>query len=211
MKFYWTLSVILVLSSGIPAAQAQQQPEPETHQSLLQAPIKFSGFGGPIYEYSAVSGDFNVATGGGGALLINQQLFIGAYGLRSNNHSSLLVEGIQYDRVRVDFDHGGLWVGYIHESSRLIHYGISAKIAGGNIRLVDERERGRGNSYQIARDGVFVSTPQAEVELNVLKWMKLNAGLGYRIVAGVETAPLKNADFNSLQGTFTIMFGWFDQ
>ena len=35
-------------------------------------------------------------------------------------------------------------------------------------------------------DHVFVITPQLDLNMNLLKWMRLNVGVGYRIVTGVD-------------------------
>lgn len=209
MKPYLTLlATFLVLSLCWQDAYAQSE---ETSQFLLKSPLKFSGFGAPIYEFSDINGDFTVATGGGGALLINQQIFIGLYGLGSHHHTRVVVDGEQFDRAKFHFGYGGLWLGYIHRSHELVHYGISTKIGGGHIELTDDDQRIFDEEREIDHEGVFVFTPQVEVEVNVLKWMKLNAGLGYRVVTEVDMADFRNRDFSSLQGTFTLMFGWFNQ
>jgi hypothetical protein len=209
MKSHITfLAAFLVLSLCGQYADAQSD---EKSQFLLKSPLKFSGFGALIYEFSGVNGDFTVSTGGGGALLINQQMFIGLYGLGSHHHTRVVVNGEQFDRARLNFGHGGLWMGYIHRSHELIHYGVSTKIGGGNIELTDNDVRLFDEEREIGHEEVFVFTPQVEVEVNVLKWLKLNAGLGYRVVTEVDMADFRNGDFSSFQGTFTLMFGWFNQ
>ena len=202
------LAAFLVLSLCGQYADAQSD---EKSQFLLKSPLKFSGFGAPIYEFSGVNGDFTAATGGGGALLINQQIFIGLYRLGSNQHTRVVVDGEQFDHARLHFGYGGLWLGYIHRSHELIHYGVSTKIGGGDIELTDDDVRLFDEEREIGQEEGFVFTPQVEVEVNVLKWLKLNAGLGYRVVTEVDMADFRNRDFSSLQGTFTLMFGWFNQ
>ena len=202
------LTTFLVLSLWWQNADAQSD---ETSQFLLKSPLKFSGFGAPVYEFSDINGDFAVATGGGGALLINQQIFIGLYRLGSNQHTQVVINSEQFNHARLHFGYGGLWLGYIHRAHELIHYGVSTKIGGGNIELTDDDVRLSDEEREIGHEEVFVFTPQVEVEVNVLKWLKLNAGLGYRVVTEVDLADFRNRDFSSVQGTFTLMFGWFNQ
>ncbi len=38
----------------------------------------------------------------------------------------------------------------------------------------------------IMYDNVFVITPEVNLGLNLLKWMRLNVGVGYRVVTGVN-------------------------
>ena len=85
---------------------------------------------------------------------------------------------------QISFGHGGFWLGYIHHSQAPIHAGISTKLGWGSIDLnstnkkyFDQREY---------RDNVFVAIPQIEAEFNFFKWMKLNVGVGYRFVAGID-------------------------
>jgi hypothetical protein len=206
-------------------AQEKQNSEPQFLLSKTGS-LSFSGFGAPIVEFSSVDGELGVSTGGGGAVLINQTFFVGGYGmglatdmpqydLYIKDENSGLVS--KYNDRRPMLGHGGFWLGYINNSKNIFHWSVSSKIGWGAVSMIDKEYRDMDN--ELGWDGVFVLTPQAEFEINMLKWFKINLGLGYRYVAGVNHTYVdqnglektffdKNA-FNSPVGSVTLLFGNF--
>ena len=70
--------------------------------------------------------------------------------------------------------------------------------------------------YQYYRDRIFTITPQVEMELNMTKWFRINVGVGYRFVAGIDATYeqgentvkfYEDSDFNSPVGTISFIFG----
>jgi hypothetical protein len=193
--------------------------------------LRISGFGGPIVEFSSVINEFAVSNGGGGGVIINN-FFIGGYGIGlSTNHfkdisyvhpaSSSGLPFI-YSNERINFGHGGLWLGGSLNPNEAIHLAFSTKLGWGSINLIEERD----NNYSLFHfnDNVFVIQPQIEAEMNITRWFKVNFGLGYRIVTGVDEKVLdagvaggapqmkqffKSNEFNSLTGTVSLLFGGF--
>jgi len=58
-------------------------------------------------------------------------------------------------------------------------------------------------------DFVFVLEPAVCAELNITNWFRLNAGVSYRLVAGIEQVGLSDSDFSGLNATLTFKFGRF--
>jgi hypothetical protein len=183
------------------------QDEDDYEHLLKNRKLSFSIFASPIFEFSGVNGSFGFSSGGGGAIIINQTLFIGGYGLKLAPviQKELTLDGQNYQDLEIDFNHAGFWVGYIHDFRKLIHFGGSAKFGWGNIALDHASYPG---TYD---DNVLVITPQAEVEVNVSKWFKINVGLGYRLVTSVNENIFTKKDFNSPEASIGFMFGWFRQ
>ncbi len=197
-------SLLIFIFISLPLfAQAQDDFE----HLLKNRKIKFSVFAGPIFEFSSVHNNFGFSTGGGGGLLLNQTIFIGGYGmgLAPVIGTDVILNNVNYDNLEIAFGHGGLWFGYIHNYRKLIHFGASTKLGWGNITLNDHR---LANPYA---DNVIVITPQVEAEMNISRWFKINVGLGYRLVSGVNETVLNKKDFNSPQLTVGFIFGWFRQ
>lgn len=184
--------------------------------------VKVSGFGGPIFEFTSMEGNYAQFIGGGGAVLLNQTLFFGGYGMGLvTDHRRNINEGGEYfEDARIEFGHGGFWFGYIHEAPKMIHFGVSSKFGWGGLYL---HENWVNNNYDpenmdaIATDLVFVVQPQAEIELNLAKWFKANVGVGYRFVTGINenikdddgNTIFKESDYNKPSVTLTLMFGGF--
>ncbi|MBN3034243.1 MAG: hypothetical protein JW861_01550 [Bacteroidales bacterium] len=188
--------------------------------------VKVSGFGGPIVEFTGMGGSIGVLTGGGGAVLLNQTVFFGGYGmgLTTTYRRDILnwddgrgnVRNF-YD-LRTDFGHGGFWVGYIHQAYKPVHLGISTRLGWGAISLSrDEYGVDEYDSYGL--DNVFVVNPQLEVEFNLFRWFKINLGAGYRFVTGVDKTYTtadgirknfhESNDFNQPEVSLSLLFGGF--
>lgn len=199
------LICISILLSNIPKLSIAQDNE---YEHLLKGKkIRFSVFASPLLELSSVHNNFGFSSGGGGALILNQTLFIGGYGLRLALviGKDVSIEGVNYVDMEIAFGHGGIWVGYIHNPKKLIHIGGSTKLGWGTISLDDNR---LPDNYE---DNVLVFTPQVEVEVNISRWFKINVGGGYRFVTGVNGNVFQQKEFNSPQATIGFLFGWFRQ
>lgn len=175
-------------------------------QYLLNGNVKVSGFGGPTIGFSSIKGELAVSNGGGGAVLLNDRFFFGGYGTGLSNRIQLDLDGA--DNVNLHFGHGGLWMGYIHKPKDMIHFGGSLKLGWGQVDLNDRRNNPIGSSNLLS-DNVFVLLPQGEVEMNITRWLKLNAGLGYRMVTGLNSDYLKAKDLSSVNFSLGFLFGWY--
>lgn len=182
--------------------------EDDYEHLLKDRKLRFSVFASPIFEFSQVNGHFGFSSGGGGAVLLNQTLFVGGYGLKLAPviEKDLVLSGQNYQDLEIEFKHGGFWVGYIHDFRKLVHFGGSAKFGWGSIAM--DHPTLPGGDYE---DHVLVITPQVEAEINISKWFKINGGLGYRIVTSVNENVFSTSDFNSPEVSISFMFGWFRQ
>ena len=205
MKLLKLFSLTLILLTLPFLSNAQDEDDYE--HLLKDRKLSFSIFGSPIFEFSKVNGSFGFSSGAGGAIILNQTLFVGGYGLKLAPviEKDLVLNGQSYQDLEINFTHGGFWVGYIHDFRKLVHFGGSAKFGWGNISMEDPSLPG---GYE---DHVLVITPQVEVEVNISKWFKINAGAGYRIVTSTNENVFDRNDFNSPQASIGFMFGWFRQ
>lgn len=228
--FRFTTIAALVVSILVSFnAFAQQKPIRYLFQSGEK--IHVSGFGGPFVSFSAVGDEFAVLTGGGGAALFNQTFFLGGYGeglstehfvrdLNIYNQSSQTNH--YYNKMQVTFGHGGLWLGYIHDHHKILHWGGSAKIGVGGVGLTYPG-LSSDRFDMLMNDVVFVFIPQLEMEMNLLPWMKMNFGASYRLVSGVsktynfrqpdskiiEKEYFGSNDFSNPAFTVSLLFGGF--
>lgn len=162
-------------------------------------------FGSVIVEGGNYGGELLGDVGGGGALLMSP-VFIGGYGMGTNRAVHTITEGPDAGQYDTKFSHGGLWLGFVPKSDRLIHFFSSLKIGWGKVRLRFDED-----GDNIFRDNIFVLTPEAGVEVNLTEWMKMSITGGYRLVNGVTQVPeLDNDDFSTPIGTITFHFGGFE-
>jgi hypothetical protein len=75
--------------------------------------------------------------------------------------------------------------------------------------VIDEGDTEESNEQVGESDFVMVIEPAINAELNVTTWFRLNAGVSYRIVAGVDQVGLDNSDFSGPAASLTFKFGRF--
>jgi hypothetical protein len=59
------------------------------------------------------------------------------------------------------------------------------------------------------KDDFFVIEPGVRAELNILKFMRLNAGISYRYTAGVDLINTSDTFMNNFTATVGLRFGKF--
>lgn len=228
---FTTALVLFIVLAQVKSLVAQSSETPE-FKTLFDTnkPVKISGLGGPIVEFSSVgNNELGVSVGGGGAVLVNN-LFFGGYGigLATYHYSDLKtfdpVSGIWKDHSseRINFGHGGFWLGGLINPADAVHFAVSTRVGWGSLSLYDEQYMGQ--HYNYFTDNVFVLNPQVEVEMNMARWLKINVGVGYRLVTGanktydyyndngnfVETRKYFNSkDYCSPEASISFIFGWF--
>lgn len=234
MNRFYSLLLAAVFVFSFQAGQSQEE-ENEEMRFLLgnkSGKVHVSGFGSYILGFSGVGGEFAVYNGGGGAVLLNQTLYFGAYGTGLSTRTA--VESLtivdennnvqEYSNLYNNFGHGGFWIGYLHKSYKPVHFGASTKLGWGSLALTNDIYNSNPNwdeydYYQVVSDRVFVITPQLEVEMNLLRWFKINASAGYQIVTGVDKSYTNTdgqqvqffdaADYSSPMFNLTFAFGGF--
>ncbi len=191
MKSYILLP--LFMFCGYLGLKAQQV------ETLFNRSHVIGAFGGPIVEYNFANEDVEVSVGGGGALIIDN-FFIGGYGISSADYSIF----DNNERVNIDLAHGGFWLGYTMQSHKLLHFYGSTKLGWGGVDLeFDDDDFNYG-------DAVFVVQPEAGVELNVFRFMKIAATAGYRWVNGIDdNLSLAPDRFDGFSALLTFRFGGF--
>lgn len=212
------LPILITFLLSVSLLNAQDE-EP---QYLFQnTDISISGFGAFFNEFSSVQNDFAVSNGGGGAVIFNQKFYFGGYGMGlSTIHErpdlDSIISGVSDSRI--SFGHGGLWLGYIHNSHKAVHFSVSSKFGWGQIAIYDKYYDYHDREEYYARDNVFVITPQIEMEMNLTPWFKMNIGAGYRYVAGIDKAYIlsnqktnyyESNDFSSPTANISLLFGGF--
>jgi hypothetical protein len=215
------LYFLLILSFTACFAKLQAQNPGDSTQYLLTEKTELSGFGAPFIDFSSVDNEFAVCLGGGAALMVNQTFFIGGYfeGIMTNHYRPDLQTIVDAQKPKISLEHGGIWMGYVYKHQKAVHGGLSMKLGWGEIDLKDGESGNPASDFDY-RDRIFTIQPQAELELNLTEWFKVNVGVGYRFITGIDATyqiednPVNfydNSDFNSFVGTIALIFGGKDK
>ena len=163
-------------------------------KTIVGGGIESGGYGGPVVKFMSLGGDLGVIVGGRGGWIINHTFVIGGgfYGLSSD---------IKIDGNRLQMEYGGFEFEYIWQSDRVLHFTIHTSIGGGRVEMIDPVY----NS-----DRFFYIEPTINGEVNLLKWFRINAGIGYFWVDNIQGMPgLSSNDIRGITGTIVFKFGWF--
>jgi hypothetical protein len=213
------ISFFLLLGFTLVTLVMKAQESQDTTKYLLSEKTEISGFGGPFVEFSAIDNQFAVCLGGGFGFMINKTAFLGGYfeGIVTNQYMEDLNIYVNIEKPKVSFEHGGFWLGYVYKHKKPVHGGVSLKLGWGEISLDgDGYEYDPDLDYDYT-DKIFTIIPQAELEMNMTRWFRINVGIGYRWVTGIDATYINSSgnevnfynksDFNSPVGTVTLIFG----
>lgn len=161
-------------------------------------------FGGPYLTVSSLDNNAAVMLGGvTGVRLKNWSL--GVYGQWMVSGIRRNVEG--KENLKLNFGHGGLWVGYDHQPDKHIHFVSNLQIGWGRARFRDTQAK----EIAFQDQNLLVLTPEIGVEINVIDFMSLRISGGYRWVGGNTLIGLETGNLNSWTIKVMTFFRWSDQ
>lgn len=164
------------------------------------------GFGGPVVKFSSVRDQFAVLVGGRGGWIINHTFVLGGggYGLANEVTGTKTNLGSE---MLLNFGYGGFEMEYIINSDDVLHATVYLLLGGGSVSHRSSYyydESWFGNS-----DEFFVCEPAVNAELNIISFMRINLGVGYRYINGIKDDNLSDSEFSGLSGILTFKFGTF--
>ncbi len=162
-------------------------------KTLLSKGLESGGYGGPVIKIKSVAGDAGVLAGGRGGWIINHTFVIG--GGRYRLRSDLKVDGND-----LNLRYGGLEFEYIGLSDEVLHFTVHTGLGRGWVSYENTDFSHR----------FFYIEPTVNGEINIVGWFRINAGVGYLWVDGIQDMPgLSTGDIRGLTGTLVFKFGWF--
>lgn len=174
----------------------------QREETLLSRARVTGGFGGPIFTYASIKGNNGFGSGGGGGVSLNR-LFIGGFG-----QGETFDIGSGAGAYRMNIGYGGIWLGYIYPTQRLLHFYGSLKLAAGEVSY-DERRLDPA-TFDGLDDAIFVAMPEVGAEINVTHWFRVAGNVGFRLADGFRGAPgLGTKALNAPVYGLTLRFGWF--
>ncbi len=176
------------------------------------------GYGGITTSYTNIDNRDAIMIGARGAWLINHKIGIGLAG------TGFLTEGkvdtqLNGDRYQLEGGYGGLFLEYIVNPNSPIHLSFPLTIGAGGVSYTESYNSFRGNDFDhFGEDdeAFFVIEPGVELELNLLKFMRMAFGVSYRYTSDVSLNYVSNNQtivskdvLNGFSGGITLKFGKF--
>ncbi|RPI68682.1 MAG: hypothetical protein EHM43_04200 [Ignavibacteriae bacterium] len=217
MRTFTTLLIVsfLCLTVHVSAQSAADSTKVDGMETLIPTGNYTSGgFGGPVIKVGPVDGSTGVFFGARGGWVINRTFVLGGggYGYTDMNNFS----GSATMDTNIAFGYGGLELEYLINANSVVHATVLAHIGAGGFTVYQHSGGGMygdmdGNSmYSTA---CFVFEPAVNAEVNILSWLRLTVGAGYRFVTGIDyTNPsgsrrYDNSTVSGLFGVGMLKFG----
>lgn len=177
----------------------------QNEQILFDRVRIHGGFGAPIAELTSVNNQAGMFGGGGGAIIVND-FFIGGFGQGGNFADHVGSDGRNYN---IDFNYGGLWLGYVKPTVKVVHFYSSLKVAGGKVNVTLNADETGLSQFS---ESMYVIQPELGVEFNLFRWFRIALTGSYRAVGGIQSDKLDgmtNNEFNAPSMALTFRFGKF--
>jgi hypothetical protein len=187
-----------------PAAVPASEDEPQTiiHDRSTRPTAITGWFVAPSFATTGFGGELAYSPGIRGGLYLNRRLAIG-----------VAANGIFSDATYVGENdagnfgtYGGLLLQYVVQSNRVVHATFESTIGSGNWCAYTGNT---GKELDCTGKDFLVFEPAANVELNVVRHLRIATGVGYRFaVAGSGVGP-SSRDMSSLVVRTALVFGSF--
>lgn len=161
----------------------------------LFSKLKFTGaWGGTAFNFAQIGENYTTLQGGYGGLEFSKDVFIG-YGRLASIGDFYINDGSN-DRYRMDYN--GLILGYSPKSHKTLHLQTNVLFGGGSVRNLETADS----------DEFLAIQPYIGVELNVVRWMRVGVGGGYRAVFAEDNAAVSSANLSNAFAEVKLKFGW---
>jgi hypothetical protein len=150
-------------------------------------------------------------------MILNHNFTIGLSGRSWVNNEKLYYPDVT-DTVGgyLDGGYGGLLLEYTLFPTSLVHVTFPVLIGGGGVSYYSKKDYSQWDNdemdcdnVELDTDGFFVIEPGVRAEINLFKFMRLNAGVSYRYTAGFEMINTPKDLMNNFTATVGLKFGKF--
>ncbi len=212
MKKVSIISLLMVLAF---AATGQEI------QTLFGSPRPSGAYAGLSNKFTTINGDYaNMAEIYGG-WFIKRKFMIGIGAAATTNNISVPMKYSTDPTRKMSWQYGqfGLMTEYSFGSTRVIHLNFSLFSGAGFTAQYERHDWDDWDDWDdhdyddddIKHDANFfyVMEPGVQVELNVLKWMRLSPGISYRKTFGSDAIGLNDKALSDVSYNVTLKFGKF--
>lgn len=214
MKTRTTLVASMLLLVTLTTAQAQE----EIKTIFSGGKIRSGGYGAIGNQFTSIGGEFANLTQFYGGWYINRKFLIGAGGSASTNYIPVPLEHSASPGDRMSYLYGqvGLVNEFVLGSNKAVHLVFHLFNGAGytlqyNRTLEYDQSQYQDYNHDYPKDmnWFFVAEPGVQVEINLLKWMRLSPGVSYRYAQGSNGRGLSDNDISGANLNMTLKFGKF--
>jgi hypothetical protein len=216
MKHFISGILLLISTASLLAQSDSTQPvAPDPTKTLITSDnFTSGGFGGLVLKAGSMDGALGIFVGGRGGWVINRTFVVGGGGYGWANSMHMTGYPTNARDTNATFGYGGLELEYLINSSEIVHGTVMMLIGAGGFSVIERSDSDENAWYggrTLYSTTTFVIEPAANVELNILRWLRLGVGAGYRVVTGIDAningRVYDNTTASGFFGVATIKFG----
>ena len=183
----------------------QNEPQRQIKTLAGNQKISHGGYGAFSIYYSKINGENALLVGGKGGWVINHRLTLGLAGYGFVND----LEVNYFDDkkgMNLSGGYGGLLIEPIIMPYELVHLTVPVLIGAGGVTYFDNNW---WKDHIYPSKAFFVFEPGLELELNIIKFMRIGLGISYRITSDIGIDNMKSKNLDALSGGISFKFGRF--
>lgn len=218
MKRFILIFAMLFLAILVNAQEGKSSNNDEINTIFGKSEeTKIGWFVGIDPGYTQFDGRDVWLAGIGGGMIINHNLTIGLTGHGWTNRNGMFYPEVT-DTVGAYLEggYGGLLLEYTLFPKSPVHVTFPIMIGGGGASYVTDMEYPEWDEDEwdtshktLDTDHFFTIEPGVRAEVNILKFMRFNAGVSYRYVGGLHLINTSSDMMNGFTATAGLKFGKF--
>lgn len=168
--------------------------------------IKFGLYAGPEFKLTSFNGELAFMTGGKAGLILDRVFSIGGGGYNIvTNHKVYDSDEENAPWADLDFSYGGIIFEYINDPNNLYHF-TGSLLLGAGYASYSTNVYGFPEDVDWYRKGAtyFVAEPQINIDVNLIKYLRLGVGASYRFAVGGELEKTAASDLSGVSLNLSI-------
>jgi hypothetical protein len=205
------LAILMTGSFVFAQDEPQEKEDNKQFQTLFGNEVSNGGYGAIMFNYSKINDENAFLFGMRGGWIIDHKLTLGFGGYGFANDMDW-----QYpEQEPNDFltgGYGGFLIEPILFSHKPVHLSFPILIGAGGVALVDDYywdDNYYDDWYAEYADAFFVIEPGVEVELNLVKAMRMAFAVTYRFTEDLELGKVDKNVLNGFNFGMALKFGKF--
>lgn len=211
-----TTTLLIAMLTFVTIGFGQQtEKDQQDYKTLFGSEnMSYGAYGGLSVNYSQVDGRDALLVGARGVWIINHSLGIGfaGNGFANDMQFDRTINGI-YDNYSLAGGYGGLLIEPIIGAKYPVHVSVPVLIGAGGIAYINNYWNSYDNYYSDPHaedaNAFFVIEPGLELELNMVKFMRLAIGGYYRYTSDLSLIDTPSDVLNGFSAGVTLKFGKF--
>ncbi len=162
-------------------------------RTILKSPISNGGYGSFSIRYAGIDGKDGLEIGGRGVWIMNHcfGIGLGGYGIFNQPEYNALLDTTNDVKYNLGGGYGGIILEPVIGSKYAVHLAFPILIGAGGIsytrQYIDNNDWNNDmQNINEDADAYFVVQPGCELELNLLKYMRLGFGVYYRYTSNIN-------------------------